>query len=68
MVRFNYDQLKQLAEFISNLGLVLFATVIAPIFNIENFNPIMIVSGLVLTGFCLFLSLLILRNQKYDKS
>lgn len=32
MVRLNDDQLKQLAEFASNLGLVLFATVIAPVF------------------------------------
>ena len=64
MLSLNEDQLKQLAEFSSNLGLVLFATVIAPLFsNIANIDLVMIVSGLALTSFCLFLSLFILRSR-----
>lgn len=65
MIKLNDDQLKQVAEFSSNLGLVVIATVITPAFsNIVNINSVMIISGLVIAGFCLFLSLFTLRNRK----
>lgn len=61
MAKFNDDQLKQVAEFISNLGLVVIATVITPVFsNVAKIDPIMIISGLVLAAFCLFT----LRSRK----
>lgn len=62
MITLNDNQLKQLAEFTSNLGLVFFATVITPIVTVDQVNPFMITLGVVSTAGCLFTSLWILRN------
>ncbi len=63
MTKFNKDQAKQLAEFTSNLGIVFFASVIAPLFtNIDSVNILSVLFGLGATGFSLTLSLLLLRR------
>lgn len=64
MMKFNENQLKQLAEFTANLGLAFFATVVIPTFvAIDKLNPFMIISGLVLTAGCLAGSLLLLKGD-----
>lgn len=62
MITLNDNQLKQLAEFTSNLGLVFFVTVITPIVTVDQVNPFMITLSVVSTAGCLFTSLWILRN------
>ena len=64
VVKLNENQLKQLAEFTSNLGLVFFATVVTPVAaGAGKINPFMITLGLILTILCLFLSLIIIRSK-----
>lgn len=66
--RLNKNQLKQLAEFTSNLSLVFFATAAAPIFSqVERINVYMVLSGIALSIGCLLMSLIILE-VKNDKS
>lgn len=66
MIRLNADQLKQFAEFMSNLGLAFFATAVGPpLFTpIDRIDPFMITLGLVLTLYCLIVSLFLLRERK----
>ena len=65
MPKLNNAQLKQLADSTSNLGVVLFATIVTPIFaSIDKINPYMILSGLVLMVVTFILSLLILKGVK----
>lgn len=67
MFRFNREQRRQFAEFLSNLGLFFFATVIAPIFiNFDKTNFLVIMLGIVLMLACLGFSFLLLRKEIYD--
>ena len=70
MPKLNDNQLKQLADFTSNLGLVFFATAVTPVFStIDNVNPFVITLGLGLTITCIIVSVLILkRGFSNDKS
>ncbi len=59
----NDSQLKQLAEFVSNLGLVFFGLVLTPLFsasNQVNFN--LLIGGLFLIIGCVTMSLIILKG------
>lgn len=69
MPKLNDNQLEQLAEFMSNLGLVFLATAITPVFSeVDKVNPFMIALGLLLTAGFLVASLLILGGDKHVKS
>ena len=58
-------QLKQLAEFTSNLGLVFLASVITPLFsNIDRVDIFNVLLGLSLGLIALAISLLLVRNVK----
>lgn len=65
MVDLNEEQLKRLSEFIANLGLVFFGTaVIPPIFTpLDRIDPFMITLGMLLTLYCLTVSLFLLRER-----
>lgn len=59
----NDPQLKQLAEFMSNLGLVFFGLVVAPLFSTANqVNPNLLIGGLFLIAGCVTISLVLLKN------
>lgn len=61
----NDSQLDRLSEFMANLGLVLLASVLAPLISgVDGLNPFMVTSGLVVTIFCLLLSLYLLKGAK----
>lgn len=62
MVKLNDEQLKQLAQFSSNLSIVFFATAVGPIFSVDVVDPFMIVLGIGFTAGALILSLLILKG------
>lgn len=58
MIKFNNEQLKLLAGFTSNLGVVFIAGVITPLFsNIDGLTPDKVVLGLVASIISLALSL-----------
>ena len=60
MVRLNDNQLKQLADFTSNLGLVFLATVITPLFtNVDKVNILAVVWAVGASIICLVGSLLL---------
>lgn len=60
MGKLNENQLKQLADFTANLGLIFFATIIAPVFaDIDKINLINVVLGLTAGITCLMGSLLL---------
>lgn len=60
-------QLRQVAEFTANLGLVFFASAITPIFTaVDKVNPLLIISGLVLMMGCLIGSLIILKGVENE--
>ena len=64
MPKLNDNQLKQLADFTSNLGLVFFATAITPVFSeFDKVNPFMIVLGIALTISCLVGSMRLLNKR-----
>jgi hypothetical protein len=64
MPKLNDNQLKQLADFTSNLSLVFFTTVIAPVFSeIDRVNPLMIVLGIGLTVSCILASMQMLNKK-----
>lgn len=69
MFEFNDLQLKQLAGFLSNLGLLFLGTsTITPLFaGFDKANLFMIILGLASTITCLILSLIILRETKNDR-
>lgn len=70
MYKLNRDQVKQLAEFSSNLGLVFAASVISPLFsnrNIDMQDFLIVVLGLELTILSLVLSLFLLSLIKERK-
>lgn len=57
------SQLKQLADFTSNLSLVFLASVIAPIFsNVDTINLISVVLGLLGAVLSLIISLLLIKR------
>lgn len=63
MVKLNNDQLKQLAEFTSNLALLFAAIVVTPLFSdSRSVNLLSVLSGLIPAAFCLVSSLYILRR------
>lgn len=65
MIRLNDVQLKQLAEFTSNLGLVFAAAVIAPLFsNIDGLTVSGIILGLTGSASSVAFSLLIIKGVK----
>ena len=68
MLELNDIQLKQLADFCSNLSLVFIAsTVIAPIFaGAELIDFPAVIWGLVLSGAFLLSSMLILKETQYE--
>lgn len=57
------SQLDRLSEFTANLGLVVFASAITPLFSgIDKANVFIILLGLVGTVSCLFISLFLLKG------
>jgi len=60
-LEFNKRQLDRLTEFISNIGVVFFATIITPFFteNMINYSVVMI--GLTLSLLSIFISLFLLK-------
>ncbi|OGH19633.1 MAG: hypothetical protein A2868_04210 [Candidatus Levybacteria bacterium RIFCSPHIGHO2_01_FULL_40_15b] len=68
MSELNNSQLKQLAEFLSNLALLFFAgSIITPLFTEFNRpDPFTIVSGFISTLAFLTASMIILRGVKKD--
>jgi len=61
----NDSQLDRLSEFTANLGLVLLASVLAPLFSgVDKRDPFVIVSGLAGTIFCLIASIYLLRKER----
>lgn len=63
--KLNDNQLKQLAEFTANIGIVFVAVVISPLFSgTENVNIFNVLSGLGLAVVCLVTSLILLRRAK----
>jgi len=67
VIKFNKDQLRQLAEFSSNLSILFFGSSIGPIFYpIEKIDPFMVVLGVALTMGCLIESMLLLKGNKKE--
>lgn len=65
MLTLNNNQLKQLAEFTSNMGIVFVGIVIAPLFSqAESVNIFTVLTGLGLMIICLITSLSLLRKVK----
>jgi len=61
--KLNDDQLKQLADFMSNLGLVFIAVSITPLFSdIDKFNIFSVILGLVASIISLIVSLSLLKK------
>lgn len=69
MLELNDAQIKQLADFSSNLSLIFIAaTVIAPVFaGAEDTNLLAIILGLALSAAFLILSMWILKEKKYER-
>lgn len=64
MFRLNDNQLKQLAEFVSNLSLIFFASVITPLFSeIDKLTVFTVLWGIGLGLGSLAISILILRRR-----
>lgn len=59
----NKLQIDRFSEFVSNLGLVFFASMVVPIFLGPTVDAFMILTGILLSGFCLFISLLLLKSH-----
>lgn len=65
MERLNDNQLKQLADFSSNLSILFLGSVVGPIFSpVENINSFMLLLGLVLTLLSLVVSIFLLKGTK----
>lgn len=65
MYKLNDIQIKQLAEFTSNLSLVFFTTIVTQVFSgVDRVNVINVVLGLVISITCLIESLLLLKGSK----
>lgn len=65
MIRLNDVQLKQLADFASNMGIVFLATVITPLFSgIEGANIVSVLTGLGFMTISILISLSLLRRIK----
>jgi hypothetical protein len=65
MFRFNQAQIDRLSELISNLSLVVFASLVLPVFSQQQYLeiPVLWMGGVVSLG-CAILSLLILKGVK----
>jgi len=57
----NKKQLDRLSEFISNVGIVLFATIITPLLTGTVINYLLMFTGLLMSMFSLFISLYLLK-------
>ena len=69
MIRLNNSQLRQLAEFTSNLGLLFFATIVTQVFaDVDKIDLLNVVLGLLASITALFLSLTILILNKREKA
>lgn len=65
MIRLNDEQLKQLAEFASNLSLIFVAIVVTPLFSKEvSVNIFNVLTGLTFMAVCLIISLFLLKRIK----
>ena len=65
MPKLNDAQLRQLAEFTSNLSLVFLASVIAPLFsNIDSVNIFSVLLGLLAAVISLVISLFLVRKRR----
>ena len=63
MPKLNDNQLKQLADFMSNLGLVFFAISITPLFSgVDTLNIFSVLLGLVASIISLIVSLSLLKK------
>ena len=60
-LEFNKRQLDRLSEFISNIGIIFFATIVTPFFtgNMINYSVVMV--GLALSLLSIFISLFLLK-------
>jgi len=62
---FNNSQLDRLSETLSNFGLLLFASMVVPVFTgIDKVRPFAVLSGLVASFASWVLSLLLLKGVK----
>ena len=58
-------QIEGIAEIFSNLGLLFFGSIIIPLFTEGGkFNPILALVGFLLTLFCWFVTIVLLREIK----
>ena len=65
MIKLNSEQLKLLAQFISNLGLVFVVGVITPLFSgSKDVNIFYISTNLLLATICLITSILVLTKVR----
>jgi hypothetical protein len=60
-LEFNKRQLDRLTEFISNVGVVFFATIITPFFTGNMINYFIVIVGLGLSLLSIFISLFLLK-------
>ncbi len=65
MGKLNDSQLRQLGEFMSNLGIVFIAVVVTPMFSkFDSINLLGVVLGLVAAMICMGGSMLLLKDKK----
>lgn len=58
-------QVERLSEFCANLGLIFFASTVAPIFSgVDNIEPTRVLFGWLLTTISLIISLLLAKGNK----
>lgn len=68
MYRLHREQLKLLAEFIANLGVLFFATIITTLFvSVDTVSIVNVVLALIASITCLVGSLLLLRKRKNNE-
>ena len=59
--KLNKNQLNRLSEILGNAGLLFLGTLILPMFIGGSYSPFIVLSGLVLSGGSMFLSLYFIR-------
>lgn len=62
---FNRSQIDRISEILGNLGLVTVASLILPSITDATYEPIMIVSGIIITSICFISSITLLKGGRY---
>lgn len=63
-MRLKNAQVKQIADFLSNLSLVFIAVILTPLFaNLDNANPFLVVLGVTVAVICFSVSLVIVPGE-----